>query len=94
MLRRKFELFCLLCWETMRKMLWLHSFDFHRIPYKLKIIKKLNLSQNSQTYRADSPSDKDSKTILGDLCPNFQEGTAEKSGKMDQNTGNLFIMHT
>ena len=36
-------------------------FGFHRIPYKPKTIKNENLSQSNGTYRADSPSSKDSK---------------------------------
>ena len=54
--------FCLLCWETMRKMFLLLSFGFHKIPYKSEIIENY-LSKNNETGRADSLSDKDSESI-------------------------------
>ena len=62
MLKRKFEPFCLLCSETMRKIFLLLSFGFHKIRYKSEIIKNY-LSKNNETRRADSLSDKDSKNI-------------------------------
>ena len=62
MLRRKFESFCHLCSETMRKILLLLSFGFHKIRYKSEIIKNY-LSKNNETSRADSLSDKDFKNI-------------------------------
>ena len=46
----------------MRKMFQLLSFGFRKIPYKLEIIKN-DLSKNSETYRTDSLSDKESKNI-------------------------------
>ena len=75
-------------------MLQLLSFGFHRIPYKSEIIKNY-LSKNNETCRADSFSDKDSKNIncVGE-CPNCQGRMAGKSGKMDQTTGNSFVMST
>ena len=62
MLKRKFEPFCLLCLETMRKMFQLLLFGFCKIPYKSEIIKN-DLSKNNETCRTDSLSDKDSKNI-------------------------------
>ena len=62
MLKRKFEPFCLLCSETMRKMFQLLSFGFRKIPYKSEIIKN-DLSKNNETCRTDSLSNKDSKNI-------------------------------
>ena len=62
MLKRKFEPFCLLCSETMRKMFLLFWFGFHKIRYKSEIIKNY-LSKNNETSRADNLSDKDSKNI-------------------------------
>ena len=76
----------------MRKMLQLLLFGFHKIPYKLEIIKNY-LSKNNETYRADSLSDMDSKTI------NCIEGMSQFSGenglKIRENgpkTGNSFVM--
>ena len=42
-LKRKFEPFCLLCLETMRKMSGLLSFGFLRTAYKQKNLKKFKL---------------------------------------------------
>ena len=62
MLKRKFEAFCLLCSETMRKMFQLLSFGFRKIPYESAIIKN-DLSKSNETCRTDSLSEEDSKNI-------------------------------
>ena len=64
--RREFEPFCLLRSETMRKVLRPLSFAFDRIPYKPKKPKnnqKIKLELKQSNFRADCPSDKDSKNI-------------------------------